>query len=80
MRHPRRVRADPVSTTGNLTLRHDGRLHRIRIGRAHAGTHVLLLLHDLDIRIMNAATGESLRELTLDRTRDDQPQHPRTQK
>lgn len=32
----------------------------------HARTHVLLLVHDLDIRIVDAATGELLRELTLD--------------
>lgn len=35
-----------------------------------AGTYVLLLIHDHDIRIIHAATGEILRELTLDRTRD----------
>jgi transposase InsO family protein len=75
-----RVRTDRVSTTGNLTLRHDGRLHHIGIGRAHAGTHVLLLVEDLDIRIINATTGEILRELTLDPTRDYQPQHPRARK
>jgi transposase InsO family protein len=73
-----RVRTDRVSTTGNLTLRHDGRLHHIGIGRAHAGTHVLLLIEDLDIRIINATTGQILRELTLDPTRDYQPQHSRT--
>jgi len=34
---------------------------------------VLLLVDDRDIRIINAATGELLRALTLDPTRDDQP-------
>src|SRR5215472_2554967 len=43
-----------------------GRLHRIGIGRTHARTHVLLLVQDLDIRIVHAATGELLRALTLD--------------
>ncbi len=38
----------------------------IGIGRTHARTHVLLLVQDLHIRIVNAATGELLRELTLD--------------
>lgn len=42
-------------------------------GRAHARTHVLLLVDDRDIRIINAATGELLRALTLDPTRDHQP-------
>ena len=41
--------------------------------RPYAGTHVLLLIQDLDIRILNAATGELLRELVLDPTRDYQP-------
>ncbi len=56
-----------------VTLRHAGRLHHIGIGRTHARTHVLILVQDLDIRIVNAATGELLRELTLDPTRDYQP-------
>ena len=68
-----RVRADRVDTDGKLTLRHAGRLHHIGIGRTHARTHVLLLIQDLDIRVINAATGELLRELTLDPTRDYQP-------
>ncbi len=68
-----RVRRDRVDTTGVVTLRHNGRLHHIGIGRTHARTHVLILVQDLDIRIVNAATGELLRELTLDPTRDYQP-------
>jgi hypothetical protein len=34
---------------------------------------VILLVQDLQIRIVNAATGELLRELILDPTRDYQP-------
>ena len=37
------------------------------------GTHVLLLVQDLHIRVINAATGELLRDLTLDTTRTYQP-------
>jgi hypothetical protein len=36
-------------------------------------THVLRLIQDLDIRVINAATGELLRDLVLDPTRDYQP-------
>jgi hypothetical protein len=36
-------------------------------------TRVLLLVQDLHIRVINAATGELLRELTLDPTRNYQP-------
>jgi transposase InsO family protein len=68
-----RVRADRVDTDGKLTLRHAGRLYHIGIGRTHARTRVLMLVQDLDIRIINAATGELLRQLTLDPTRNYQP-------
>jgi transposase InsO family protein len=68
-----RVRHDRVDDTGSVTLRHNGRLHHIGIGRTHARTHVILLVHDLHIRVVNATTGELLRELTLDPNRDYQP-------
>ena len=68
-----RVRHDTIDTTGTVTLRLAGRLHHIGIGRTHARTHVLLLVHNLHVRVINAATGELLRELTLDPTRDYQP-------
>lgn len=48
-------------------------LHRIGIGRTHAGTHILLLVQDLNIRIINTATGELLRDLTLNPDRIYQP-------
>jgi Integrase core domain len=68
-----RVRRDRIDDSGVVTLRVAGRLHHIGIGRTHARTHVLILVQDLDIRVVNAATGELLRELTLDPTRDYQP-------
>ncbi len=68
-----RVRRDRVDATGVVTLRHVGRLHHIGVGRTYARTDVLILVQDLDIRVVNAATGELLRELTLDPTRDYQP-------
>ena len=68
-----RVRTDTIDTNGVVTLRHAGRLYHIGIGRAHARTHVLLLVRDLHIRIINAATGELLRELTLNPDHNYQP-------
>ena len=68
-----RVRHDRVDDSGCVTLRVHGKLHHIGIGRIHARTRVLLLIHDLDIRIIDAATGELLRELVLDTTKDYQP-------
>jgi transposase InsO family protein len=71
----RRVRTDRVDDSGTVTLRVAGRLHHISIGRAHARTHILMLVQDLNIRIINAATGELLRQLTLDPTSDYQPRN-----
>jgi len=68
-----RLRHDIVDASGCVTLRHNGRLHHIGIGRTHARTRVLLLIQDLDIRVVDAATGELLRDLTLDPNRDYQP-------
>jgi transposase InsO family protein len=61
-----RVRHDRVDKAGKITLRHGGQLYSIGIGRTHARTRVTVLVQDLDIRIIDAATGELLRELTLD--------------
>jgi len=68
-----RVRTDILGPNGTVTLRTGGKLYHIGVGRTHAGTHVLLLARDLHIRIVNAATGELLRDLTLDPTRNYQP-------
>jgi len=68
-----RVRRDRVDTSGVVTLRYNGRLHHIGIGRTHARTPILLLVDDRDIRVINATTGELLRALTLDPTRNYQP-------
>lgn len=71
-----RVRKDRVDTDGKLTLRHGSRLHHIGVGRAWAGTPILMLIRELDIRIITEEDGELIRELTLDPTRDYQPQAP----
>ena len=68
-----RVRHDRVDQGGNVSLRVNGRMHHIGIGRTRAGTRIILLIADLDIRIIHAATGEILRDLTLDPTRSYQP-------
>jgi transposase InsO family protein len=68
-----RVRRDRVDTTGRVTLRYNGQLHHIGLGRTHARTPVILLIADRDIRVIHATTGELLRHLTLDPTRNYQP-------
>ena len=71
-----RVRNDTVSTAGNVTLRIAGRLRHIGLGRTYARTRVVMLVQDLHVRILNAATGELIRELYIDPRRDYQPQQP----
>jgi len=61
-----RVRHDRIDSGGKITGRVAGTLYSIGIGRTHARTRVLILVQDLNIRIINAATGELLRELVLD--------------
>ena len=72
-----RVRHDRVDKSGTVTLRVAGQLRHIGIGRTHTGTHVILLVQDLDIRVVNAVTGELLRDLTIDPDKDYQPQTPK---
>jgi transposase InsO family protein len=68
-----RVRHDRIDTGGKVTLRHNGHMFKIGIGRAHARTRIIMLIAELDIRIIHATTGEILRTLTLDTTRTYQP-------
>ena len=73
-----RVRNDTIDPGGTVTLRHNSRLHHIGLGAAHRGTRVTLLIDNLHIRIISRDTGQLIRELTLDPTRDYQPRevHP----
>jgi len=68
-----RVRHDKVDGQGKVSLRHDSRLHHIGLGRAHKGKPIKLLVADRDIRVLDARTGELIRHLTLDPSRDYQP-------
>ena len=55
-----------------MTLRYRSKLLHIGIGRAHAGARVLVLVDDLDARVITA-DGELLRQLTIDPNKDCQP-------
>ena len=67
-----RVREDRVDDTGKVSLRHDSRLYKIGLGRAHKGRVIKLLIADLNVRVIDA-NGELIRELTLDPSRVYQP-------
>jgi hypothetical protein len=68
-----RVRHDRIDRWGAVTLRHNSRLHHIGLGTRLAGTPISLLIDDLHIRVIECHTGQLIRELTLDPTRDYQP-------
>ena len=68
-----RIRHDKVDKAGRVTLRHASRLHHIGLGYEHIGATVRILIHDLHITIINADSGEIIRDLILDTSRDYQP-------
>jgi transposase InsO family protein len=68
-----RVRKDRIDKNGKVTLRHRTRLHHIAVGHAHKGKRVIMLIDGLDVRVLSE-DGELLRDLTLDPTRNYQPQ------
>lgn len=68
-----RIRDDTVHAKGNITLRRAGRLHHIGMGVALAGTRVRMLVHDLHVIVIDRDTGEILRELDIDPSRNNQP-------
>jgi transposase InsO family protein len=68
-----RVRRDRIDKNGKVTLRYRTRLHHIGVGHSHKGKRVILLVDGLDVRVVSD-DGELLRHLTLDPSRDYQPQ------
>lgn len=68
-----RIRDDKVDHKGRITLRRANTMHHIGIGTEHKGTHIRALIYGLHITIINKTTGEILRELTLDPSKDYQP-------
>jgi transposase InsO family protein len=65
-----RGRAD---TDGKILLQLNGRRHAIATGREHARARVLMLTSGLHARVINRDTGELIRELTIDPSRNYQP-------
>ena len=60
-----KVRRDKVDKTGCFTLRYRSKLHHVAVGRAHKGKRVLILVADLDIRVIDE-DGVTIRHLELD--------------
>ncbi len=60
-----RVRHDRINN-GRVSLRVDGHMHHIGLGRTLNGTRVVVLVTGYDVRVIHATTGEILRTLTID--------------
>jgi hypothetical protein len=86
-RDPRPIRHDIVDRSGSVTLREAvvglrvllvaGQLHHIGVGRTHAPNPRHPAHPGPRRRVINATTGELLRELTIDTTRDYQSRTPK---
>jgi transposase InsO family protein len=68
-----RVRHDKVDRHGVVTIRYKSKLHHIGMGRALAGTRIVLLVAGRNIRVVDR-DGQLLRNFELDPSRDYQPQ------
>jgi len=60
-----KVRRDKVDKGGTVTLRYRSKLHHIGLGRKYGGQRVLVLMANLDVRVINEE-GKVIRHLTLD--------------
>ncbi len=69
-----RVRYDTIDTDGKISLRLAGRLLHLGIGRAHARSEIICLIHNLDATVLTH-DGLVLAEFTLNPQRDYQPKN-----
>src|ERR1700686_3054149 len=60
-----RGRRDVVGDNGTVTLRYASRLHHVGVGRALARRRILILTHDLHVRILDE-DGSVIRDFTMD--------------
>ncbi|WP_341578401.1 IS481 family transposase [Microbacterium schleiferi] len=63
-----RVRYDTIDRAGKISLRHSGRMLHLGIGRAHARTEIIALIHNNDAIISTRDTGEIIADFTLNPT------------
>jgi hypothetical protein len=64
------IRHDTVDQFGKLTLRYASRLHHLGIGRAHAGTKVLILITATTITVIAQPTHQLIATHTIDPDRN----------
>ena len=63
-----RVRYDRLDETGKVTLRRAGKMHRLGVGRAHAGERVIVLIDATHATVTHQITGEILGEYKIEPT------------
>ncbi len=68
-----KVRRDRIDASGCFTLRYPSKLHHVGVGRVHRSRRVLILVADLDVRVIGD-DGVMLRHLELDPSVDYQRQ------
>lgn len=68
-----RVRYDKIDGTGTVSLRYQGAMRHLAIGRAHRGKRVIVLIAGSEVLIANTSTGEILAEHTIDPNKSYQP-------
>ena len=69
------VRYDIVDTSGSITLRHSGKLRHLGVGRGHARTEVICLVHGYDATVITH-NGEVLGEYVINPEKDYQQKTP----
>ena len=57
---------DRIDAAGVIAIRYNSRLHHIGLSKHLRGTEVIVLINDLDIRVLDRHTATLIRKLTLD--------------
>jgi transposase InsO family protein len=65
-----RIRHDTVDQCGKLTLRYASRLHHLGIGRAHAGTKVLIIVTATTVTVVTQPTHQLIASHHIDTARN----------
>lgn len=68
-----RVRYDKIDSTGTVSLRYEGAMRHLAIGRAHKEKHVIVLIAGPEVMIADTITGELIAEHTIDPSKSYQP-------
>ena len=72
-----RIRHDRIDSTGKVTLRRAGKLHKLGVGRGHTGHAVILIIDEKQVTVTKRSTGEILSEHNIN---PDKKYWPRNQK